>query len=74
MKICRFQLHLSLLTSFLILIGMPAFGAQFKIATVAPEGTDWMRDMRAAAKEIKDPELKRVRDEAAKLLGIEINK
>lgn len=31
----------------------PAFGAQFKIATIAPEGSQWMQDMRGAASEIK---------------------
>ncbi len=32
----------------------PLFAATLKIATVTPEGTQWMEDMRASAKEIKE--------------------
>lgn len=32
----------------------PARAAEFKLATVAPEGSEWMRDIRAAAAQIKD--------------------
>jgi len=31
----------------------PAVATEFKIATVAPEGSDWMREMRAAARDIR---------------------
>ena len=32
----------------------PAAGAELKIATIAPDGSHWMREMRAAAAEIKE--------------------
>lgn len=35
-------------------VATPAFGAVFKIATIAPEGSDWMIKHRAAADEIKE--------------------
>ncbi len=42
-----------ILAALLLLIGMPAAGAvTLKIATVAPEGTTWMTEMRAGAGEI----------------------
>lgn len=37
----------------LLLIGGGAAAAEFKIATVAPEGAQWMKDIRAATTEIK---------------------
>ncbi len=36
------------------LFSLPAFAVTLKIATVTPEGTDWMKDMRASAAEIKE--------------------
>ncbi len=36
------------------LLALPLQAATLKIATVTPEGTQWMEDMRASAKEIKD--------------------
>ena len=36
------------------LIALPLQAATLKIATVTPEGTQWMEDMRASAKEIKE--------------------
>jgi TRAP-type C4-dicarboxylate transport system substrate-binding protein len=37
----------------LLVTGTGAQGAEFKIATVAPEGSQWMQDMRLASAEIK---------------------
>ena len=37
-----------------LLIGLPLHAATLKIATVTPEGSQWMDDMRASAKEIKE--------------------
>ena len=37
-----------------LLIGGFANAAVLKIATVAPEGSSWMKDMRASAKEIQE--------------------
>jgi TRAP-type C4-dicarboxylate transport system substrate-binding protein len=42
------------LTLMLLLLGLPAWGATFKVATIAPEGSFWMREMRAGAAEIKE--------------------
>ncbi len=44
-----------LLLTFLILaLGVPVHAATLKIATVTPENSQWMRDMRASAAEIKE--------------------
>ena len=43
-----------LLTISALLLGMPAMAVTLKIATVTPEGTRWMKDMRSSAKEIKE--------------------
>ena len=40
-------------TLLLLLVGLPAWGATFKVATIAPEGSFWMQEMRAGAAEIK---------------------
>ncbi len=40
-------------TLLLLLLGLPAWGATFKVATIAPEGSFWMQEMRAGAAEIK---------------------
>ena len=37
-----------------LMIGGVASAATLKIATVTPEGSQWMKDMRASAKEIKE--------------------
>ena len=43
------------LTASLFLLGIcPSFGATIKVATIAPEGSQWMVEMRAGAKEIKE--------------------
>jgi len=33
---------------------LPVHAVTLKIATVTPEGTQWMKDMRSGAKEIKE--------------------
>jgi len=44
----------TILSIALLLLSAPAFSAvTLKIATVTPDGTQWMNDMRASAKEIK---------------------
>jgi len=43
-----------LLTIAALLIGAPAFAVTLKIATVTPDGSQWMKDMRASASEIKE--------------------
>ena len=43
-----------LMTGLLLLAAVPAFAATLKIATVTPEGSQWMKDMRASAAEIKE--------------------
>ena len=44
-----------LFLSFLILMfSMPALAVTLKIATVTPEGSGWMKDMRESAKVIKE--------------------
>jgi len=44
----------TLLSIALLLLSAPAFSAvTLKIATATPDGTQWMKDMRASAKEIK---------------------
>lgn len=42
----------TLLSLVILVISLPAMSATLKIATVAPEGSQWMKDMRASAKEI----------------------
>lgn len=37
-----------------LILCLPAHAATLKIATVTPEGSQWMKDMRASAKEIKE--------------------
>jgi TRAP-type C4-dicarboxylate transport system substrate-binding protein len=45
----------TLLSIALLLLSAPAFSAvTLKIATATPDGTQWMNDMRASAKEIKE--------------------
>lgn len=41
-----------LIISIVLLITGPAFGQVLKIATLSPEGSEWMQKMRAGAKEI----------------------
>ena len=43
-----------LLILFVLTLGISAQAATLKIATVTPEGSQWMKDMRASAKEIKE--------------------
>ena len=43
-----------LLTIFVLAFSVTAEAATLKIATVTPEGSQWMKDMRASAKEIKE--------------------
>lgn len=43
-----------LLTIFVLAFSVSAQAATLKIATVTPEGSQWMQDMRASAKEIKE--------------------
>ena len=38
----------------MLLLCVPVMGATLKIATVTPDGTQWMKDMRAGAKEIAE--------------------
>lgn len=42
------------LTVLVLAISLPLHAATLKIATVTPEGSQWMNDMRAGAKEIKE--------------------
>ena len=42
------------LTILVLLFSLPLQAATLKIATVTPEGSQWMKDMRASAKEIKE--------------------
>ena len=42
-----------LVLTLLLLAGGPARAAQFKIATLSPDGSSWMQSMRAAADKIK---------------------
>ena len=45
----------TILSIALLLLSAPAFSAvTLKIATATPDGTQWMKDMRASAKEIKE--------------------
>jgi TRAP-type C4-dicarboxylate transport system substrate-binding protein len=43
-----------ILTIAVLLFGAPAFAVTLKIATVTPDGSQWMKDMRASAGEIKE--------------------
>ena len=43
-----------LLTILILALGTPVHAATLKIATVTPEGSQWMKDMRASAAEIKE--------------------
>lgn len=43
-----------LLTLSALLFSMPAMALTLKIATVTPEGSQWMKDMRSSANEIKE--------------------
>lgn len=43
-----------LFTILVILVSLPLQAQTLKIATVTPEGSSWMKEMRASAKEIKD--------------------
>ena len=45
---------LSILLAGLLAAALPAVGAELKVATIAPDGSHWMREMRAAAAEIKE--------------------
>jgi TRAP-type C4-dicarboxylate transport system substrate-binding protein len=42
------------LTVLILAFSLPLHAATLKIATVTPEGSQWMKDMRAGAKEIKE--------------------
>ena len=44
----------TLITLLALAISLPVQAATLKIATVTPEGSGWMNDMRASAKEIKE--------------------
>lgn len=39
--------------ALILLLSTPLFAQSFKIATLAPEGSSWLREMRAAADEVK---------------------
>jgi TRAP-type C4-dicarboxylate transport system substrate-binding protein len=43
-----------ILTILVLAFSLPLQAATLKIATVTPEGSQWMKDMRASAKEIKE--------------------
>ena len=43
-----------ILTILVLMFALPLQAATLKIATVTPEGSQWMKDMRASAKEIKE--------------------
>src|SRR5210317_1907385 len=43
-----------ILTILVLAFALPLQAATLKIATVTPEGSQWMKDMRASAKEIKE--------------------
>src|SRR5690606_1576767 len=45
---------LSILLAGLLAAALPAVGAELKVATIAPDGSHWMREMRAAAAEIEE--------------------
>lgn len=43
-----------ILLAALLLVSLPAHAQSFKIATLAPDGSAWMNEMRAAARDIKE--------------------
>ena len=43
-----------ILTMLFLALALPVQAATLKIATVTPEGSQWMKDMRASSKEIKE--------------------
>jgi TRAP-type C4-dicarboxylate transport system substrate-binding protein len=43
-----------LITALVLLFSLPAHAVTLKIATVTPEGSQWMNDMRASAREIEE--------------------
>ncbi len=45
---------LSIMLMGWLAVALPAAGEEIKVATVAPDGSHWMREMRAAAAEIKE--------------------
>ena len=45
--------HISLVSILLVMLS-PAYARVIKIATISPDGTFWMQEMRAGAKEIKE--------------------
>lgn len=45
---------ITLTAAFAVLFALQAEATTFKIATLAPDGTNWMKEMRAGAKEIKE--------------------
>ncbi|MEW8664179.1 MAG: TRAP transporter substrate-binding protein DctP, partial [Candidatus Thiodiazotropha sp.] len=49
------------LLSLLLLSPLSQAGTTLKIATLAPDGTSWMKEMRAAAKQIQQQTEGRVR-------------
>jgi TRAP-type C4-dicarboxylate transport system substrate-binding protein len=48
------MMNKALLASLVLALSLPLQAATLKIATVTPEGSQWMTDMRASAKEIKE--------------------
>lgn len=50
-----------LIIAFLLFINSPAQATTLKIATIAPDGTTWMKEMRAGAKEIENKTAGRVK-------------
>ena len=55
------QLALTLLLSFSLLLSQLSIAAAIKIATLSPDGSSWMKTMRAAAKEINEKTEQRVK-------------
>lgn len=49
----RNVVRIAVLTGALMLVAGPAQAVRFKMATVAPEGSQWMLDLQAGAQEIK---------------------
>ncbi|TFG42157.1 MAG: C4-dicarboxylate ABC transporter, partial [Chromatiales bacterium] len=43
-----------LLSIAVLLLSAPAFAVTLKIATVTPDGSQWMKDMRESAMQIKE--------------------
>jgi TRAP-type transport system periplasmic protein len=48
------RLMIITLCSLLLVLSQSAYAVTFKIATLAPEGTSWMNEMRAGAEQIKE--------------------